>query len=340
VSDGVQFLLPPEVHVRRLALTSLALTTLAAGLALTPSAAADDGQTAADPADGYIAYMENAGEEFNPKLRVLAKDPDGTNKRVLEKNAVDVAIYDPTVSPNGKYLAFNSGNEVYVMQIGKRKSLKRVETFGDFPSEAAWAPDSSEFMFTTVLPPFFDARDIVVADTRGRWRQVTETPVDEFDAAWSPDGDWIAFTAQGSRGCTDGSQVRRFRDIYLSRPNGSGRTLVTQDVSFDWQVEDWGATGILANASYAGASGVIADPCPADGRRAHLVDADEGSATPIMGGLTDRALALSPDETGVLFHRAAGGKDSVWVADVDGTDQRKIAKNTFTADWAAYPPGD
>jgi Tol biopolymer transport system component len=316
------------------------LLALAAVLAVPPAAmAADPASSVPDGvlADGYIVYMENAGEEFNPRLRVLAKDPDGTNPRVVEPNKVDVAIYDPTVSPDGRYLAFNSGNEVYVMQIGKRKTLKRVETFGDLPSEAAWSPDSSQFMFTSLLPPFYDSREILVADTRGRWRQITETSVDERDAAWSPDGEWIAFTARSSRGCRDGAQTRTFSDIYQARPNGSSRTLVTGASPYDWQLEDWGTTGLLANASYAGATGTPSDPCPENGRHAHLVDPATGAAAPVLGASTARALALSPDETGVLYTKGQGSKDSVWVADLDGANPLRIARNTFTADWAPYP---
>ena len=324
--------------MRHLAPRTAALALLAAALAVpsTANAAASEPQTAL--ADGYIAYMENAGEEFNPKLRVLAKDPDGTNKRVIEKNAVDVAIYDPTISPDGKYLTFNSSNEVYVMQIGKRRTLKRVETFGDLPSEAAWSPTSEEFVFTSLVPPFFDEREVFIANPRGRFRQITSTAVDEYDAAWSPDGEWIAFTARGTHGCTVASVERRFNDIYVSRPNGSQRRLVTADFPYDWRVQDWGVTGILANAAYVGATGDPADPCPPpDGHAAHLVDPAGASVTPVMGDLTDRALALPPDETGVLFHRADGPRDSVWVAGTDGASPLKIAGNTFTADWAAYP---
>ena len=317
---------------------SAALTLLVTALAIPTSVAAAEPASSApasDREDGYIVYMENAGEEFNPLLRVLAKDPDGTNLRVIEENAVDVSIYDPTVSPDGKKLAFNSGNEVYVMAIGKRRSLKRVETFGDFPSEAAWSPDSTEFVFTSTLPPFNDEREVLVANPKGQWRQITSTAVDEYDAAWSPDGKKIAFTAQGNQGCRDGATQRRFKDIYVSKPNGSKRKLVTGDLGYDWRIEDWGTTGILANAAYAGATGELADPCPAPGHAAHLVDPAGTTATAIMGDIDDRALALSPDETGVLFHRPVGD-ESVWVVGIDGADPLQIATNTWTADWAAY----
>ena len=307
---------------------------LALAIPSTASAAAPDAPS--DPADGYIVYMENAGEEFNPLLRVLAKDPDGTNLRVVEENAVDVSIYDPTVSPDGKYLTFNSGNEVYVMKIGKRRTLKRVKYYGDLPSEAAWSPTSDKFVFTSLKFPFFDNRDVVVADVRGRAKKITKTAVNEYDAAWSPDGKLVAFTAQGSKGCRNGATQVRFNDIYTAKPNGKQRKLVTDSLPYDWRVEDWGTTGILANARYAGASGTLTDPCPADDHRAHLVDPAGSTATPIMGELDDRALALSPDESAVLFHRDTGD-ESVWVTDLDGSNPLQIASNTWTADWARYP---
>lgn len=167
---------------------------------------------------------------------------------------------------------------------------------------------------------------------------MTQTRVDEYGAAWSPDGKQIAFTAQGKKGCRDGATQRRFKYIYVSRPNGNGRHLVTGGLPYDWRVEDWGSTGILANATYPGASGTPGDPCPELGHPAHLVDPEGTAATPVRGDVDDRALALSPDEAGVLFHRPAGN-DSVWVVGVDGTDPVRIARNTFTADWAAYPAG-
>lgn len=66
--------------------------------------------------------------------------------------------------PDGVYLTFNSGNEVYVMKIGNRRSLERVGVFGDRPSEAAWSPTSDEFVVTSLVPPFFDEREVFIAN--------------------------------------------------------------------------------------------------------------------------------------------------------------------------------
>ena len=56
----------------------------------------------------------------------------------------------------------------------------------------------------------------------GQPRAITDTRIDEYSPAWSPDGKWLAFTA-GS-----GLDGRGRFDLWLMRPDGKERRIISK----------------------------------------------------------------------------------------------------------------
>jgi Tol biopolymer transport system component/predicted Ser/Thr protein kinase len=78
-------------------------------------------------------------------------------------------------------------------------------------------------------------RDLWLLDAEtGAGRRLTFDPEDECTPAWSPDGEWIAYSANRRRGV---------RELYRTRADGSGgdELLLASDVSL--HVESWSADG-------------------------------------------------------------------------------------------------
>ena len=86
---------------------------------------------------------------------------------------------------------------------------------GPYIYAPAWSPDSKTIAFQRSKPPKSSVGDIYLIDVDGQnLRQLTDTPFDEYECLWSPDGEWIAITL------TD--PMPPFWDVYLIKDDGSG----------------------------------------------------------------------------------------------------------------------
>ena len=115
------------------------------------------------------------------------------------------ALY-PAWSPDGEQIAYTS-------DIGTQyPGLFSMDTFGDditrlgsldysiqTVERPSWSPTGTRLALTNYVTNNSKGQIWVRDLARGVWIEITNAPDGAYDAAWSPDGEWIAFTMrQGS----------------------------------------------------------------------------------------------------------------------------------------------
>jgi len=110
--------------------------------------------------------------------------------------------------------------------------MERLTT-GNADARPAWSPDGTQVVFGRAFTDTTgdgkvttaDNLDIIIVDVEtGQETRVTNTPGnDDFQFAWSPDGEWIAFASVRRDANGDGFRnLNDSEDLFLIRPDGSG----------------------------------------------------------------------------------------------------------------------
>jgi WD40 repeat protein len=159
----------------------------------------------------------------NPEV-ILIADADGTNQRVL----VDVkdGVESLTWSPDGTKLAFRTlgpaTREPTVMVVNRDGSglidVTPGMSLGGYDEAISWSPDSTRL---AIPSPGETGGRLIVANADGsnaRALEVADGPANVHAAAWSPDGEWIAFVGSTLEATKTG--------LYLVRPDGSQAHLI------------------------------------------------------------------------------------------------------------------
>jgi Tol biopolymer transport system component len=133
-----------------------------------------------------------------------------------------------SLSPDGRKIAFESGYEMYVMNVdgSERRRVTNTER-ADY--DPAWSPDSSKIAFVSgrdLEEPHFFTTELYVADATGSGlRRITkhDEDIEDSNATWSPDGEWLTFDRGGEAYIIrpDGSRERPFPRDFSWAPDGS-----------------------------------------------------------------------------------------------------------------------
>lgn len=122
---------------------------------------------------------------------IFVMNADGTGLQDIT-NSGD-SEQKPAWSPKGDLIAYNRGNEIWVMDPrgGNRSSLTGWQTQPAF--DPSWSPDGTKIVFSSIDDRGITNLHIMDADGRN-WRRLTTTdrPADRIPD-WSPDGAQVVF---------------------------------------------------------------------------------------------------------------------------------------------------
>lgn len=183
---------------------------------------ADDAQPAWGPG-GRIAFFSDRDAE-QPELYMLDLAA-GSTERLTENTFYDSGA---AWSPDGATLFFTryfpgsgadgSGTgEVIRLDLATREE-RQVTELGGYNGGLSVSPDGRHVAFHRAAD---GGSELWIMNADGsEARPLTDTFLDEYSPAWSPDGNWIAFTAGV------GNDSHGTFDLWIMRPDGSGRRVL------------------------------------------------------------------------------------------------------------------
>ena len=152
-----------------------------------------------------IVYALDAGSDNG--FRLYITNVDGSEARALTGANFDER--DAAWSPDGRSIAFVSdrdhpgeNHEIYRIAPDESLGPQRLTTTAGFDGEPAWSPDGQRIAFQSVReesdPNDFSiwVMDSTTGDQGTGLQRLTDEPGREYDPAWSPDGESVAYTYQ------------------------------------------------------------------------------------------------------------------------------------------------
>jgi Tol biopolymer transport system component len=184
-----------------------------------------------DKKDFSNKWKESIRNTYTPYQQYTSKDPPG-NKLIDKKNGGRMNIV-PSISPDGKYIAFWSEKEVikidlYIADAATGKIIRKItsnsynthiDQYNSYESSVAWSPDSRQLAFVAFSE---GGNRLIIADSKsGKIRErIDLSTIDGFsNPAWSPDGKNIAVN-----GLADGQS-----DLYNYNLDSKKITQLTND---------------------------------------------------------------------------------------------------------------
>ena len=239
-------------------------------------------------AQGQIAFVSR--RDGNPEIYVM--DADGGNLQRLTNNAD--ADYQPSWSPDGKRIAFISDRDGH--------------------------PDR--------IPGWFTSEIYVMNTDGGHPQNLTNSPADDRNPSWSPDGKRIAFQS-------DRDEPRIAGDIYVMDADGRNPHRLT-DHDFDDRDPSWSPDGerIVFSARREG----HVENKFAITYEIYVMDADGGNEQRLTENRkNDESPSWSPDGKRIVFESDRKGQFEnydIYVMDGDGGNLQQL---TNTCGWDVGP---
>jgi len=239
-----------------------------------------------------------------------------------------------TISPDGSKIAYiddeTTTEEFYVLNSdGTNRQQIEIRANNDiflsFPTVLTWSPDGSKLAFGNRSGGEFDIFTVNVETAETK--QLTDTPVDDSNPNWSPDGEQILYEHEESSSEKD--------DLYTINVNDGSISKLT-DNSYDDELGFWSPNGEkIAFRSDRNEGGI------------YTMDADGSNVQKIADVLGDD-LTWSPDGSQLLYmtRNESADEEKMHIINADGSGESTNIK-TFGSysiihgpDWGVLNPSE
>lgn len=256
-------------------------------------------------ATNVVRYkLADGGRTFIAEERMQSEQETHDNFWFFEKS--DRFSWSPETA-DLLFVSHRDGNsEIYLLPGGFPEAVNLTNhPAGDNLPE--WSPDGERIAFQSSRG---GGREVWVMNADGSGAvPLTDSPGDNFLPVWSPDGKRIAFASSRR----EPGDTTRENHVYVMNADGSGqRRLFAASFGISPRV-DW---------SPDGSSFVLARKVGDQGPDIFVVDHDGG----ILQRLTDEAYndspAFSPHGSRVAFVSKSGGRSTLMIVSLDGSERR------------------
>src|SRR5438874_3372028 len=170
------------------------------------------------------------------KAVLYLSQADGSGERALLPSGT--FDYNSSWSPRGDWIAFTSerkGSADLYRVHPDGKGLERLTADPAYDDQAAFSPDEKQLVFVSTRAAGFANLWILDLATR-KAHALTSGHGGDFRPAWSPDGQWIAFSSDRDSNLPDAKgrwERLHIAGIYIVHPDGSGlKRLTSKDENF------------------------------------------------------------------------------------------------------------
>ena len=201
------------------------------------------------PDGTLIAYRRNPDPDSDA-ADIWVMGRDGSEPRNLT-NDPTLSNWGPSWTPQGRIAFSRMGAggvlEVWTMSADGSDARRVASGWCEYPDPS---PDGEELVCAGAVGARYD---LFVISQSGERRPLTATPETEFGPAWSPDGEWIAFSRDlGNRWA-----------LLVIHPDGTGERQVAAEGAFPAWTPDgrlaWSGPGGINVARLDGSGFVILD---------------------------------------------------------------------------------
>lgn len=280
--------------------------------------------------NGKIAFASYRDGDYE----IYVQNEDGTGLEQVTDNAS--LEFNPSLSPDGERVAFESNNQVYVADVESKETTAISGNAGG--SDPAFSPSGREIAFTSYRDGDREIYE-TAADGSGAARNLTNDPAaEDFAPSYDPleDGDRLAFTKSTSS-VFDGA------DIYVLDRNGGSVTRVTDGPDLYTRNTD---------PAYSPDGARLAFASNRDGGNyeVYTIPEDGGEPTRITNNAGQSEFpAYSPDGERVVYQayrsETGGGGEIYTASSKDGSGETNVTQNAAddrNPDWGVstvHPPG-